>query len=698
MSADKTACDCLPGYGSSGTTCTRCPAGSAGYGGPVGSASCFSCAPGVPTRDQSTCMETNSWSSWGMDIYNRRWNSLETKISPATAPTLTKAWSYSLTTDVSATPTIVGGRMYVPDWSGILYCFNAATGALIWKKYIVDYIAAVEPAAIVGVTNTSIISRTSPAVSGSTMVVGVMKKGGGFPFLLNINIADGSLVWGVRVHDHIAAMVTQSPTVYNGDIYVGISSLEELLADSAGYDCCTFIGEMQKRSLADGALLWRTLMAPDNGGISGGFSGNAVWGSAPAIDPVRQLVYIATGNNYDVPAEISDCVAALIVRDGDLGPNNANEQLACDRLAGGEGNLHNNILALRLDDGALAWNKQLGGPDAWNAACAFKNNPAACPDMNSPDYDFAQAPMLVTACKGKVCRQQVVAGQKSGIVWALSPDNGDVYWWQQAGPGGTVGGLQWGSAADETRIYVSNNNYLQLPLDTAALKAVAVNGVVPATANGGLAMAIDSWTGAIVCSFVNPTPHWANASNNALSQAPMTVANGVLYYASMDTSGVLYYLNAATCAPLGSFVTNATNGCGPSVVDGQVYVGSGYTNFGLGKKGVGIYALALPGSLPAKPAAAMTQDDTVDVAEAAASESEAFVPLPAWTTTADLATPEAAAAAAIPFQLHPTAAMAAQEPLPAAAEVAVDRDTAVAAPAAAGDDGPVPQGRRLRMF
>jgi hypothetical protein len=46
----------------------------------------------------------------------------------------------------------------------------------------------------------------------------------------------------------------------------------------------------------------------------------------------------------------------------------------------------------------------------------------SCPDINSPDYDFAQAPMLVTACKGCRCKQLVVAGQKSGWLWALAPD------------------------------------------------------------------------------------------------------------------------------------------------------------------------------------------------------------------------------------------------------------------------------------
>jgi len=48
-------------------------------------------------------------------------------------------------------------------------------------------------------------------------------------------------------------------------------------------------------------------------------------------------------------------------------------------------------------------------------SCAdVQGNADNCPDINSPDYDFAQAPMLVTACKACKCKQLVVAGQKSG--------------------------------------------------------------------------------------------------------------------------------------------------------------------------------------------------------------------------------------------------------------------------------------------
>jgi polyvinyl alcohol dehydrogenase (cytochrome) len=117
-----------------------------------------------------------------------------------------------------------------------LWCLNASTSAVIWSKKILDYVLAVDPAPYpAGYTFNNIISRTSPAWADGKLVLGVMKKGGGFPYLLSVNAADGSLVWCKRVDPHPAAMVTQSPTVYNGAVYVGVSSLEELWANSETY-------------------------------------------------------------------------------------------------------------------------------------------------------------------------------------------------------------------------------------------------------------------------------------------------------------------------------------------------------------------------------------------------------------------------------------------------------------------------------
>lgn len=209
--------------------------------------------------------------------------------------------------------------------------------------------------------------------------------------------------------------------------------------------------------------------------------------------------------------------------------------------------------------------------------------------------------MLTTPCnKAGHCKQLVVAGQKSGWLWALSPDSGQVHWSVNVGPGGIVGGLQWGSAADGSRIYVANNNYHNATINLKSMKPVVnfrtnTNQAPPTSTNGGLAAAIDAYSGEIVWTFANPTLHWGKASSGvryARSQAPVTVANDVVYYASMDLAGTLFMLDARTGKLLNSFETGITCGCGPSVVDGKVSdshtrgcVATGCTTKGLHGKG-----------------------------------------------------------------------------------------------------------------
>ncbi len=53
----------------------------------------------------------------------------------------------------------------------------------------------------------------------------------------------------------------------------------------------------------------------------------------------------------------------------------------------------------------------------------------------------------------------ILAAQKSGMVYALDPDDqGKVLWKIQVGPGSMGGGMQYGFAADESAAYVPNGN------------------------------------------------------------------------------------------------------------------------------------------------------------------------------------------------------------------------------------------------
>ena len=51
-------------------------------------------------------------------------------------------------------------------------------------------------------------------------------------------------------------------------------------------------------------------------------------------------------------------------------------------------------------------------------------------------------------------KRALVVGQKSGILYALDPDQkGKILWQARLGQGGFLGGLQWGSAVEGDRVY-----------------------------------------------------------------------------------------------------------------------------------------------------------------------------------------------------------------------------------------------------
>lgn len=74
------------------------------------------------------CGSNPSWGHWGGDLQNTRNAASEKGISPTNVGRLAQAWAFNTTADVSATPTVVGSRLLVPDWGGYMYCLNADTG------------------------------------------------------------------------------------------------------------------------------------------------------------------------------------------------------------------------------------------------------------------------------------------------------------------------------------------------------------------------------------------------------------------------------------------------------------------------------------------------------------------------------------------------------------------------------------------
>ncbi len=154
------------------------------------------------------------------------------------------------------------------------------------------------------------------------------------------------------------------------------------------------------------------------------------------VDRERGSVFASSGNNYSKP--VAPAYVALDMRTGHV----------------------------RWVRKFVTWTQPgiADGSDDWNVSCIVPINPGNCPANSGPDYDFASAPSLITYEDRHGRRHTLLgAGPKSGIYYALDPDNGTELWHTQVDPGSSLGGMEWGSATDGKRIYVSIANLYGIP-------------------------------------------------------------------------------------------------------------------------------------------------------------------------------------------------------------------------------------------
>ncbi|MEU9829790.1 outer membrane protein assembly factor BamB family protein [Micromonospora chersina] len=487
---------------------------------------------------------TGQWAMGGADITNSRWNPYEYQLQPSNVGRLAVKWTSPVAGDVSATPAVVNDAVYFPDWGGYLRKVNARSGQLIWSRKIADYVGI--PGAV---------SRTSPAVVGNTVYIGTQQGAR----LLAVDTATGDLRWSTALDAHPHAILTQSPVVHKGVVYLGVSSGEEGAAADPSYPCCTFRGSLVATDAVTGRVLWKSYTIPDQGPTIDVFSGAPIWGGTPMIDAATNSVYVATGNNYEIPQSAQDCQ--------DAGGTAAQCLPVWNRI--------NSVLAYDLRTGQLKWSTGQNRFDNWNAGCLPGAPPNNCPPSAGPDWDFGDGVHLfnLRTSDGKQ-RRAVGVGQKSGEYWMLDAASGAVLWSSVVGPGGAFGGIQWGTATDGQRIYFTESNSNRQPYQLPDGQTIDYSSFG----------ALDPRTGQVLWQV--PEPH------GAISVAPLSVANGVVYAGSLN--GRMYALRAATGQVLWEYQGQGSSNSGPAIVNGSVYWGNGYARWGQGTPSTTFYAFTVP--------------------------------------------------------------------------------------------------------
>ena len=192
------------------------------------------------------------WPMFGQGLNNNA-SAGQTSITTGNVGRLAPKWVFTTGGDVSARAAVVDGVAYFPDWGGNLWAVNTDNGKLIWSHQLSDYGLAA-----------GTVSRTSPAVVDGLLYIGTQfNPSGPTGWLLAINAANGNLVWKTQPDtSNSFPVITASPTVANGIVFVGMTSNEEFAAANPSYPCCSVRSSLVALDASTGAKLWETFTVP----------------------------------------------------------------------------------------------------------------------------------------------------------------------------------------------------------------------------------------------------------------------------------------------------------------------------------------------------------------------------------------------------------------------------------------------------
>ena len=492
-----------------------------------------------------------AWNGWGVSLANTRFeDAQDAGITAQQVPDLKLKWAFGFPNgDTSfGQPSIVGGRVFVGSDIGYFYALNAETGCVYWS-YRAQ--ATVRTAAIVG------------PVTGHGTTKYAVYFGDFRGNVYALDASTGKPLWIKNVIDNnYVARLSAGPTLYKGRLYVPVSSTEEVFAADPSYACCTFRGSVVALDANTGQSIWKSYVIPEapkpvrknaRGVQLYAPAGGALWDS-PTIDTERQLLYIGTGDAYTEPA-----------------PKTTDA-----------------IVALDLKTGRLVWSFQAVKDDAWILACV-PTPTDNCPKNLGPDHDIGASPILVKMPDG---HRLLIALPKSGTIFALDPDRKGALVWKLATTeivAPNNGQLALGGATDRQNLYLALEDGTAIAIDLASGKRKWLARLESLDELG------------------EPTSNGENRTKAGLrfgQSAAVTAIPGVVFTGGWDgilralstTDGrLIWQFNMARAFETVNGVPakgGSMGGPGPTVVNGVLYVPSGYAAFGGGMPGNVLLALS----------------------------------------------------------------------------------------------------------
>lgn len=473
--------------------------------------------------------------SWGIDEHNTRFQPAQrTSITAQNVARLRLKWVYGFSNQAPRSyPLVSEDTIFIGDADKGVVALDRRTGCTRWTF--------AHPGAI----SSAILHESR---NGKTTLFFTDRSEGVFA----LSAADGTLRWKrPPPGDNPIPLLSGTPLVHDGTLFVPLSSVEIALPINPFYGCCSTSGGMAALDTSSGETRWYRRTIPTLPVVIGRHywfveeqapSGAPVWG-APTFDSARGTLFFGTGQNYSRPTT----------------------------------NTSDSIFALNGASGSIRWVHQFTRGDAYNQSCDLSERHPNCPKPMGPDLDFGAPPILVHAPGG---RELLIAGEKSGAVYALDPDTGAVVWTYRAGRGGALGGVHWGMAANEAL------GLLFVPVSDIDAGHLTSKG----EARPGM-FALDLASGALRWSHLR-TARCPDRSCSPGLSAAIVAGPDLVFAGGLD--GKLEALDARSGKPLWTYDSwqdypNTVNGTpakggafdahGPMLADDQLIVSSGYGAF-----------------------------------------------------------------------------------------------------------------------
>lgn len=445
---------------------------------------------GLPdARAAEACATAESaggeWRSYGGGLANERNQRAEGTLNPSTVANVAKAWAFNAadaaatgvlggTGSMQNTPVVADGCVYLSTNAGFVHALNADTGKRVWTSVKL-------PGSTAGDLVGGVITG-SPAVENGLVYVAVSKKNA--PFVAALEQATGAVRWMKPVLDpakHSNAYnttVVAAPVVWNGVIFQGIMADENSSGARGGYAILDALS---------GALLYQGWTVTD-AEYAADYRGASVWCTA-AVDAETGYAYACGGNPASKQME-SRYSNSLLKIDIDKTRSTFGEIVAAYK-----GNTDHYYPGLDRQPAC----DEVPTTLVWSPTCV------------QLDLDFGASPNLYTVEIAGQPVKLVGALQKAGIYHAVFADNMQAAWTTVVG----VPGPTWNAAStavDDNNVFavgtpqgtafgISNDRgryQWATPLGTGGLhfeSTSTANGVVYTIDNVGTVTMLDAATG-----------------------------------------------------------------------------------------------------------------------------------------------------------------------------------------------------------